>query len=102
MTKKKVFKKAAPKKKVLTEEQKEKKKLATTAKKSRDELTKLKETALLKDEPKKSPNSAYTLFNQKFDGPIEGKTIQDRVKVVLAAFKDLSPSEIEVSIRELH
>lgn len=88
--------KAKAAKKVLTEAQKTK----LAEKKSKDAITELKAKALL-TEPKKLPELSRNLFTADLKSryPAEG-TSQERFtefsKVVNSAFKDLSPSEIEV------
>ena len=88
VVKKKVVK---PKKKVPTEKQK----LAAVQTKARDEIKKLKETALLNTTPKLTAANAWTVFvSEKLKGSTVGVT--ETMKAASAEFKALSASELEV------
>jgi hypothetical protein len=83
---------AKPKKKVPTEKQK----LAAVEAKARDELKKLKETALLHTAPKAKAESAWTIYvSEKMKGTT-GATVTDVMKAASAEFKAFSASELEV------
>jgi outer membrane biosynthesis protein TonB len=90
-------KKAAPKKKVVTEKQK----LAAQQTKARDEIKKLKETALLHTVPKEKASGAWTVFaGEKLKGSPGGVT--EVMKAASIEFKALSASELEVYYCKAH
>lgn len=83
---------AKPKKRVLSEKQK----LAAVKKKEREELKELKDTALMKTEPKKRPDSAYRLFVT--ENAAKGVNAAQHMKETAAKFKELSAGELEVRL----
>lgn len=95
---KKVVKKkvvAKPKKKVPTEQQK-----ITAAKvKTRVEITKLKETALLGTAPKPKPENAWVIFvSGKIKGNAGSGGVTQVMKTAGVEYKALAASELEVYI----
>lgn len=75
----------------------EKAKLKLAAQKKRDEITGLKETALLSSEPKTSPTSAWSVLITEYVRGEKG-SVNTRFKEAATKFRDLSPSEREVCI----
>jgi hypothetical protein len=98
-----VRKRKAVKKKVVVKPKKkaptEKQKLAAVATKARDELKKLKETALLHTAPKAKADNAWTIFVSEKMKAANGAAVTEVMKAASAEFKALSASELEVCLR---
>jgi hypothetical protein len=80
-----------PKRKVPTEKQK----VTAAKKKERDELKKLKETALLTTAPKQKAASAWNVYVSEALGGSTGR-VTGAIKETSTKFKTLSASELEV------
>lgn len=91
---KKPAKKAAPKKR----EQSEKSKATAQLKKERQEIQELKEKALL-TEPKKLPDTAWLVLNTELTPKEQIGKFGDAAKENAQKYKDLTPSEREVSVQ---
>ena len=86
-------KKAAPKRKVLTEAQKAK----SADRKKAVEIRELKKTALLGQEPKRRPYTAWTVFSaENIPKGTSSSNLGGLMKENAAKYRDLSASEKEV------
>lgn len=79
------------------EKKKKKKRAPTPEEKAKAEVRELKARALLKEEPKKVPDTAWKVYvSQELKGASVGQDLAGSTKAVSEKFKNLSSSELEV------
>lgn len=77
-------------------EKKKKKRAPTPEEKAKAEVRELKARALLKEEPKKVPDTAWKVYvSQELKGASVGQDLAGSTKAVSEKFKNLSSSELE-------
>lgn len=79
------------------EKKKKKKRALTPEEKAKAEVRELKARALLKEEPKKVPDTVWKVYvSQELKGATVGQDLAGSTKAVSERFKNLSSSELEV------